>query len=38
MGSEGDERSVLVLARRLAHEGQHHNLDLDRVRVALTGS
>lgn len=28
IGSEGDERNVLVLARRLAHEGEHHLLDL----------
>jgi len=30
-GSEGDERSVLVLAGRLAHDGHHHLLDLGRV-------
>lgn len=28
VGSDGDERDVLVLARRLAHEGHHHLVDL----------
>ena len=31
VGSQGDERTVLVLARRLAHDGHHHLLDLGRV-------
>ncbi len=31
IGSEGGERSILVLARRLAHDGHHHLLDLDRL-------
>jgi hypothetical protein len=29
LGSSGDERSILDLARRMAHESQHHRLDLD---------
>lgn len=28
IGSEGDQRDLVVLARRLAHEGHHHLLDL----------
>ena len=35
IGIEGDERTLLVLARRLAHEGQHHLDDLDRLDAAL---
>jgi len=35
IGSAGDERSTLVLARRLAHDGHHHILDLDRIAEAL---
>jgi hypothetical protein len=35
IGSEGGERTVLTLARRLAHDGQHHLMDLDRVRTAV---
>lgn len=35
IGSEGGERTVLTLARRLAHDGQHHLMDLDRVRAAV---
>ena len=35
IGTEGDERTTLVLARRLAHDGQHHILDLDRIAEAL---
>ncbi len=31
IGSEGDERTVLDLARRAAHEGHHHMLDVGRV-------
>lgn len=31
VGSSGAERTVLDLARRLAHESHHHLLDLDRV-------
>ena len=30
-GSGSDERSVLTLARRLAHEGRHHLQDLSRA-------
>ena len=30
LGSEGDERDVLTLARRAAHEGHHHLLDIGR--------
>ena len=37
VGSEGDERTVLVLARRLAHDGHHHLLDLGRVLRAVRG-
>lgn len=35
IGSEGDERTVLVLAGRLAHDGHHHLLDLGRVLRAV---
>ncbi len=35
IGMDGDERTVLVLARRLAHDGEHHLLDLDRLDAAL---
>lgn len=28
VGTDGDERNILVLARRLAHEGHHHLLDI----------
>ncbi|MBA3655189.1 MAG: DinB family protein [Actinobacteria bacterium] len=31
IGSDGDERTVLALARRAAHEGNHHLLDVGRV-------
>lgn len=31
VGSDGDERTVLTLARRLAHECHHHLLDVGRV-------
>jgi len=31
IGSEGDDRTVLDLARRAAHEGHHHLLDVGRV-------
>jgi hypothetical protein len=31
LGSDGDERTVLVLARRAAHEAHHHLLDIGRV-------
>jgi hypothetical protein len=37
IGSEGGERSVLVLGRRLAHESNHHLMDLDRQRRAVGG-
>ena len=36
LGSEGGERTVLILARRLAHEGHHHLLDLENVLTRLT--
>jgi DinB family protein len=36
LGSEGGERTVLVLARRLAHDGHHHLMDLERVLAGLT--
>jgi hypothetical protein len=36
LGSEGGERSVLTLARRLAHDGHHHLVDLQRVLTAVT--
>jgi hypothetical protein len=32
---DGDERTVLVLARRLAHDGEHHLLDLEGLDAAL---
>jgi hypothetical protein len=35
IGTDGDERTLLVLARRLAHDGQHHLLDLDRLDATL---
>jgi DinB superfamily len=35
IGVDGDERTTLVLARRLAHDGHHHLLDLDRLTEAL---
>lgn len=35
IGMEGDERTLLALARRLAHDGQHHLLDLDRLDATL---
>ena len=35
IGMDGDERTLLVLARRLAHDGQHHLLDLDRLAATL---
>jgi hypothetical protein len=31
VGSEGGERTVLLLARRLVHDGHHHLLDVERV-------
>ncbi|HZN12731.1 MAG TPA: DinB family protein [Acidimicrobiales bacterium] len=31
VGIDGDERTVRVLARRAAHEGSHHLLDIGRV-------
>jgi hypothetical protein len=36
IGSEGGERSVLVLARRGAHECRHHALDIARVLERVT--
>jgi DinB family protein len=36
LGSQGGERSVLSLARRLAHDGHHHLMDLQRGLTALT--
>ena len=38
IGSSGDERTVLVLARRVAHEGRHHLLDLDRFRHGVNAT
>lgn len=35
IGSDGGERTLLDLARRLAHDGQHHMLDLDRLDATL---
>jgi len=35
LGSQGDERTLIVLARRAAHEGVHHLLDIGRVRRAI---
>ncbi len=32
IGSEGDERTVTDLARRLAHELRHHLLDMEGIR------
>ena len=31
VGSSGEDRTVLVLARRMVHEGHHHLLDIGRV-------
>jgi hypothetical protein len=36
LGSDGTERTALVLARRLAHDGHHHLMDLERILTALT--
>lgn len=38
VGSEGSERTVLVLSRRLAHDGHHLLLDLGRVLRAVRQS
>jgi hypothetical protein len=38
IGSDGDERTVLTLARRAAHEAHHHALDIRRVLAAVDGS
>ena len=38
IGVDGDERTVLVLVRRLAHDGQHHLMDLDRLAQTLLTS
>ena len=35
IGVDGDERTLLVLARRLAHDGHHHLTDLDRLARTL---
>jgi hypothetical protein len=35
IGTDGDQRTTLVLARRLAHDGHHHLLDLDRLTEVL---
>ena len=37
VGSEGDERTVLVLGRRAAHEVAHHLLDIGRVLRRVRG-
>jgi hypothetical protein len=31
IGVDGDERTLVVLARRLAHDGHHHLMDLERL-------
>jgi hypothetical protein len=36
IGSDGDARTVRILARRAAHESVHHNHDLEAVRAALS--
>jgi hypothetical protein len=36
IGSSGEDRTVLTLARRMAHESQHHLLDLDRIRKQIS--
>jgi hypothetical protein len=38
LGSEGGERTALVLARRLAHDGHHHLMDLEKILATLTTS
>lgn len=38
IGSQGDERTILVLGRRLAHDGHHHLLDLGRALRAVRES
>jgi DinB superfamily len=35
LGVDGDERTVVVLARRLSHDGHHHLMDLDRLAETL---
>ena len=35
LGVDGDERTLVVLARRLAHDGHHHLMDLDRLADTL---
>ena len=35
LGSDGDERTVMVLAGRLAHDGHHHLLDVGRALRAV---
>ncbi len=35
LGVDGDERTLVVLARRLAHDGHHHLMDLDRLAATL---
>jgi hypothetical protein len=37
IGSDGDPRTILVLARRAAHEVEHHLMDLGRVRDHVIG-
>ena len=37
IGSDGDERTVLVLARRAVHDGNHHLLDIGRVLRRVRG-
>jgi hypothetical protein len=37
IGGDGGERTVLQLARRAAHEGRHHLLDIGRVLRKLRG-
>ena len=35
IGTDGEPRTILVLARRLAHDGHHHLFDLDRLTEVL---
>jgi hypothetical protein len=37
IGSDGDDRTVLALARRAVHEGHHHLLDIGRVLRRVRG-
>ena len=35
LGVDGEERTLVVLARRLAPDGHHHLMDLDRLADTL---